>query len=222
MKKESEDLAKQEASKGKFAELAKRTKTVLIILPVIGVILYYGGNIFNFAAALLLVQMLREFYAMQREQLFSRLAVFSVLISTLCCLSLIYINEVEYSLLAVGWLACVIAATDIGAYFAGRLFGRNKIWPAVSPGKTWEGALGGFALAALVSSWFGQPAILGVIIGVLAQMGDFTESAIKRKFGVKDSGNLLPGHGGILDRFDGYLYAAPFAALLHFSGIVTW
>lgn len=223
----SADLEKPVAEKdelprklGKFTELKKRTLTALIVLPLVFAIMYLGGGVFQFAVALLLVQMMREFYAMQKSGLFSRLAVGAVLISGLCCASLIYLENVSF--LTIVWVACVIAATDIGAFFAGRMFGRNKIWAAVSPNKTWEGALGGFALAALVSDWFGQAAILGVIIGVVAQMGDFAESSLKRKFGVKDSGNLLPGHGGILDRMDSYLFAAPLVALLHLVGIVTW
>lgn len=213
----SEDLAKQ---KGKFGELKTRVLTGIVVLVVAGLVVYIGGGVFKFAVAILLVQMMREFYAMQKQGLFSRLAIISIIISSACCLSLIYLED--KSMLSIIWLACVIGATDIGAYFAGKSFGRNKIWPAVSPSKTWEGALGGFALAALVSSWFGQAWLLGVIIGIVAQVGDFTESALKRKFGVKDSGDLLPGHGGILDRLDSYLFAAPLAALLHYAGVITW
>lgn len=204
----------------KKSELKKRTITALIILPIVVGVIYAGGAVFGFAVALLLLQMLREFYAMEKQRLYSPLAIATILTSTACCAALLYLEDV--GLLALAWLACVIAATDIGAYFSGKAFGKHKIWARISPNKSWEGAIGGFAFAALVSSWFGQPAILGIIIGIVAQMGDFAESAIKRKFGVKDSGNLLPGHGGILDRIDGYLFAAPLAAILHYAGIVTW
>lgn len=204
----------------KKTELKKRTITALIIIPIIAGVIYAGGVVFNLAIALLLLQMLREFFAMEKQTLYSPLAMATVFTTASCCLSLIYIEQL--SVWAIIWLVCVIAATDVGAFFAGRAFGKHKIWPKVSPNKSWEGAIGGFAFAALVSGWFGQPAYLGVIIGFVAQVGDFTESAMKRKFGVKDSGTLLPGHGGVLDRADGYLFAAPLAAILHYAGVITW
>jgi phosphatidate cytidylyltransferase len=108
---------------------------------------------------------------------------------------------------------------DTGGYFAGRLFGRHKLYPSVSPKKTWEGSVGGLlasAGAAVVAhAWFlpGLPlahaAGLGVALGALGQAGDLCESMLKRAYDVKDSGNLLPGHGGMLDRIDAVLFAAP-------------
>jgi phosphatidate cytidylyltransferase len=113
-------------------------------------------------------------------------------------------------------------AADIGAYFAGRRFGRRKLAPAVSPGKSWEGALGGLACALFVSLAFahalavpwGAPLLLfTVLVAVLSIFGDLFESVLKRTAGVKDSGGLLPGHGGVLDRLDALLPALPLAAL---------
>lgn len=106
---------------------------------------------------------------------------------------------------------------DIGAYFAGRAFGRVKLAPRVSPGKTWEGVLGGMLLALGVawgaSAWFGVPASRLVPLGLLAAafsvVGDLTESLFKRASGLKDSGTLIPGHGGVLDRIDSVLAATP-------------
>ena len=108
-------------------------------------------------------------------------------------------------------------ASDTFAYFAGRAFGKNKLCPAISPGKTLEGALGGFigavAVALIVSLVFRFSVLHGVIIGLIvaitAPLGDLIESVLKRTCGVKDSGALIPGHGGILDRFDSLLIAAP-------------
>lgn len=103
---------------------------------------------------------------------------------------------------------------DTFAYFGGKLLGRHKLWPAVSPGKTWEGMLVGLACTTGVALWLGAypqwalPAsgwLVGPVIGLVAVGGDLLESAAKRKCGVKDSGNLLPGHGGLLDRFDALL-----------------
>lgn len=126
--------------------------------------------------------------------------------------------------LKILWFVAVITTTDTMAYFVGRFFGQHALSPRVSPKKTWEGALGGtfaaLCLALLLGSLFhiGQSlpylAFSGLVISVIAQLSDLGESLIKRAFNVKDSGNLLPGHGGILDRLDGYLFSAPVFALL--------
>lgn len=108
-------------------------------------------------------------------------------------------------------------ASDTGAYFVGRFLGKKKIAPTLSPNKTVEGSVGGFAGAVILSvivgmvlhlPWYHGLA-LGVIFGVLSQLGDLSESAIKREIGIKDFGNVMPGHGGILDRFDSMLFAGP-------------
>ncbi|MDR2355116.1 MAG: phosphatidate cytidylyltransferase [Clostridiales Family XIII bacterium] len=117
------------------------------------------------------------------------------------------------------WLIFLAAfGTDITAFFTGRLIGRHKLCPAVSPGKTAEGAAGGFLGSILFCGVFGyllMPAllahclILGAIGGVVSQLGDLTASVFKRNLGIKDYGDLIPGHGGILDRFDSVLFTAP-------------
>jgi len=123
-------------------------------------------------------------------------------------------------LLLSAWALSLVWATDIGAYFAGRAIGGPKLAPRVSPSKTWAG-LGGGVLAALLlgfllHSFAGLPLHLAATSGLLAvaaQLGDLFESAMKRRAGVKDSGRLLPGHGGVMDRLDGVVAAAPLAAL---------
>ena len=112
----------------------------------------------------------------------------------------------------VFWLMLVTWATDIFAYFAGRSIGGPKLAPEISPNKTWAGLIGGMAGAALVgaaAAWLfglGEPFVwLGAPMGLIAQLGDLYESRVKRRLGVKDSGALLPGHGGVLDRLDGLL-----------------
>jgi len=115
----------------------------------------------------------------------------------------------------------IVWAADIGAYFAGRAFGRLKLAPAVSPNKTWEGFLGGVAGTLLIAvagaNWFGLPRLpfvaLGLAVGLASVVGDLTESLFKRYAGLKDSGSLLPGHGGVLDRIDSITAAAPFFVL---------
>lgn len=132
-------------------------------------------------------------------------------------------------------LLLVIWASDIGAYMAGRAIGGPRLAPAISPGKTWSGALGGLIAAALIGfvaarllgggGVFWRPVMLAVLIGLVSQAGDLFESLLKRHFGVKDSGTLIPGHGGLLDRLDAVLTAAPAAALLALvlgRGVVLW
>jgi phosphatidate cytidylyltransferase len=112
---------------------------------------------------------------------------------------------------------CLVWAADVGAYFAGRSLGRRKLAPQVSPGKTWEGALGGLVFAALVAAWgsywFALPALrlIPLCLGVVAFsiVGDLTESLLKRFAGLKDSGTLFPGHGGVMDRIDSLTSALP-------------
>jgi phosphatidate cytidylyltransferase len=123
------------------------------------------------------------------------------------------------------WLLLAIATTwaaDVGAYAIGSLAGRRKLAPRLSPGKTWEGAFGGFGAAALavlgVGGLFGlgrpEAALAAVTIGPVALAGDLLESWLKRRAGVKDSGSIFPGHGGMLDRIDSLLAVAPHVALL--------
>ncbi len=136
-------------------------------------------------------------------------------------------DQPEHGRLIVFWLLLVVWATDTGAYAFGRLIGGPKLIPAISPNKTWAGLLGGMLCAALTG--FGV-ALLGpglpapafapfaALVAVVSQAGDFFESGAKRRFGVKDSGALIPGHGGVLDRLDGVLFAAPFVAF----GLLLW
>ncbi len=116
------------------------------------------------------------------------------------------------------WLLAAVWATDIGAYAVGRTVGGPKLWPRVSPKKTWSGLLGGVVAAGIVgyvtSRLLGNDHALALIVGgfivaVVSQGGDLAESAVKRHFDVKDAGTLIPGHGGLLDRVDGLITAAP-------------
>ncbi|MGQ0644425.1 MAG: phosphatidate cytidylyltransferase [Elusimicrobiota bacterium] len=130
---------------------------------------------------------------------------------------------------AAFFLVLLIWAQDVAAWAAGRALGRHRLAPQVSPGKTWEGGAAGLAaavLAGLAAREFflagafsrGEAAALAAVLGVLAQFSDLAESLMKRCFGVKDSSQLLPGHGGVLDRFDSFLFSAPF---LYFYLIIT-
>src|SRR5712671_4074399 len=115
----------------------------------------------------------------------------------------------------------VVWVTDIGGYFAGRGIGGPKLWPRVSPKKTWAGAIGGFAASLAVAAGFaalglgktGPMLLLGAVLSIASQLGDLFESAVKRRFGVKDSSHIIPGHGGLLDRLDGFVAAVVMAAI---------
>jgi phosphatidate cytidylyltransferase len=130
---------------------------------------------------------------------------------------------------AVLWLVMMVCAADIGAFFAGRSFGRRKLAPRVSPGKTWEGAAGGLLMVCLVAwagaAYFSLPVLcvvaFGCGVGIFSIVGDLTESMFKRAASLKDSGSLLPGHGGLMDRLDSVTAAAPLYALgLFGSGVI--
>jgi phosphatidate cytidylyltransferase len=126
-----------------------------------------------------------------------------------------------YGFVALILILLVVWVTDIGGYFAGRGIGGPKLWPRVSPKKTWAGAIGGFAASLVVAGGFAAlglaktvPVVLvGAALSVASQLGDLFESAVKRRFGVKDSSHLIPGHGGLMDRLDGLVAAIVVAAI---------
>jgi len=124
---------------------------------------------------------------------------------------------------AIAFLFAVVWVTDIAAYFAGRALGGPRLWPAVSPKKTWSGAiggtLGGIVAAILTVKLLGVSVspmlvLVAALLSVVAQAGDLLESAVKRHFGAKDAGSIIPGHGGVMDRLDGFLTAAAAAAMV--------
>lgn len=138
------------------------------------------------------------------------------------CLAMIWLRfDATLGTAQVYWLLATIWATDTGAYAAGRSIGGPKLAPRISPKKTWAGLIGGMVAAVAVggatAAAVGLPHPIGLalvsgVVGGWSQVGDLSESAMKRHFGVKDSSNLIPGHGGFLDRLDGLLFAAPVAA----------
>ena len=133
----------------------------------------------------------------------------------------------------------VVWVTDIGGYFAGRGIGGPKLWLRVSPKKTWAGAFGGFVASLVVAAGFaafglgktGPLLLLGAVLSIASQLGDLFESAVKRRFGVKDSSHIIPGHGGLMDRLDGFVAAVVAAAIFGFlrggvdgvgRGLMVW
>lgn len=132
-------------------------------------------------------------------------------------------HDADFGLAAIVLLFAVVWLTDIAAYFAGRLIGGPKLWPRISPKKTWSGALAGTAAAILggvaVGAAAGVPrllplALVCLVLSVASQAGDLFESSLKRWVGAKDAGRLIPGHGGVMDRLDGFVVAAFLAALI--------
>jgi len=186
--------------------------------------LYFGfeGYSQNALAAVLIcavgVIALTWFRREEREWKGAFLGPIYIGVPVLCLLSIRGDAEIGFSLTI--FLFFIVWATDIGAYFAGRSIGGPKIAPSISPNKTWAGLIGGMMAAAFVAvllnvyllqldvvPWL--VAGTGAVLAVVAQIGDFAESAWKRHFGIKDASNLIPGHGGVLDRLDGVLFVAP-------------
>ena len=145
----------------------------------------------------------------------------------IACLAFLWLRNVpEEGRNLVFWLLGVVWATDIGAYFAGRGIGGPKLAPGISPNKTWAGLIGGVLSAGLVgilaAALLDRAAVLlvlgGMVLAIVAQGGDLLESWCKRRFGVKDSSHIIPGHGGILDRVDGLLAVLPVTFLYFWAG----
>jgi phosphatidate cytidylyltransferase len=148
-------------------------------------------------------------------------------------------HDQAHGFVALILILLVVWVTDTGGYFAGRGIGGPKLWPRVSPKKTWAGAIGGFAASLVVAAAFaaiglgktGPMLSLGAVLSIASQLGDLFESAVKRRFGVKDSGHIIPGHGGLLDRLDGFVAAIVLAAIFGFlrdgadgvgRGLMVW
>jgi phosphatidate cytidylyltransferase len=152
--------------------------------------------------------------ALALAQVAGRLPVGKVLFSLLFVPTLVgsglLMFRADEGIAFILWMLLVVIASDVMGYFAGKTFGGPKFWPSISPKKTWSGTIAGWVGAALVGLcfviWNDAPTnliVISVLTSFAGQMGDIAESALKRKQGIKDSSNLIPGHGGVLDRFDG-------------------
>ena len=201
------------------------TGVVLIALALGATIL--GGNIFAIAVAAIATLMFYEWTRIVRGW-GATWYISGFVYALLPALALLWIRERHvHGLEVLVWVFIVTWSTDIGAYFAGRKFGKRKLAPSISPNKTVEGLIGGIVAAAVLGgAWAYASAlshnlfVLAPIFAVAAQAGDLFESGMKRRAGIKDSGDWLPGHGGLLDRLDGLVPVAILTAALQMAGLV--
>jgi phosphatidate cytidylyltransferase len=224
----------------RWADLGIRVLSAIVLAPIAVACVWLGGIAFTLLAAAIMIGLAIEWLTLCRRPAAQSSAALlgpaGLAYIALAGASLLWLRDDPHAGRAdVLFLLLTVWAGDIGAYLAGRWFGGPRLAPHISPGKTWSGALGGLlaAIAAgllvahLVSvgadTW--RAALVAAILGIVAQAGDLLESFVKRRLEVKDSGHLIPGHGGLFDRLDGVLAAAPVAALLALTlgrGVVLW
>ena len=209
-----------------MSELLVRTLTGLVMIALALAAAVKGGNVFAVAVAAVATLMFYEWTRVARGW-GAGWSVGGFLYALVPALALLWVRERDtHGLVLLLWAFIVTWSTDIGAYFAGRAFGRRKLAPAISPNKTVEGLYGGIAAATLLGgAWvlltgLGEALLLLAPVGaVAAQAGDLFESGMKRRAGVKDSGAWLPGHGGALDRLDGLVPVAILTAAAQIAGL---
>ncbi|WP_119419232.1 phosphatidate cytidylyltransferase [Desertibaculum subflavum] len=208
------------ASSAVFAGIGLRVASAAVLIPLAVAAVWWGGLVFQLLVAAFACLMLHEWWRLTRDQ--GAVWIVAGLVYVLVpCFALAWFREATGWIAAL-WLFVAVWASDTGAYLFGRMIGGPKLWPAVSPNKTWAGLGGaafGAALVGLIGSFVVPGADLrliaaGVGIGLLGQAGDLFESHVKRRAGAKDSGTLIPGHGGALDRLDSLLFVAPAAAFV--------
>ena len=208
------------ANSAVFAGLALRVASAAVLIPLAVAAVWFGGLAFQLLIAAFAALMLHEWWQLTRDKGPVWIAAGLVYV-LLPCFALVWFREAT-GWIATLWLMVAVWASDTGAYLFGRVIGGPKLWPAVSPNKTWAGLCGaafGAALIGLIGSFVVPGADLRLVlagagIGLVGQAGDLFESHVKRRAGAKDSGTLIPGHGGALDRLDSLLFVAPAAAFV--------
>ncbi|MBX3500962.1 MAG: phosphatidate cytidylyltransferase [Alphaproteobacteria bacterium] len=213
-------------------DLILRIASALVLAPVVLAATWHGFPFFDLLLAIGVVLAWREWRLLVGGLRRPALLLCGAAYIAAVALSLLSLrHEPETGLQAVLWLLATVWATDIFAYVAGRTLGGPKLAPRLSPKKTWSGALGGLAAAIAVgvcTAWLftGGSAIrlamAGGLLSLVSQAGDLAESAVKRYVGVKDSGRLIPGHGGLLDRVDALMAAAVAMAAIRLAGDARW
>lgn len=217
------------------SDLGVRAQSAVIMFAVAGIALWLGGWFWAGFAMLVGIGVYREWIALVRAvpRASSSHALWMVggaVYIGLATAMIIALRDMSDSVLPVLAVALAVIGTDVGAYFAGRTIGGPKIAPRISPSKTWAGLGGGIvgatlALLAVVAASgaaaqpsLGMAAVTGTFVAVIAQTGDFFESWMKRRAGMKDSGNVIPGHGGLFDRTDGMIAVLFVLGLLMLGG----
>ena len=205
-------------------ELFVRTATGVVLIVTALLVAFQGGYLLAIAVAAIATLMFYEWTRLTRG-MGALWYVAGLLYALVPALALLWIRE-RAGIDLLLWTFIVTWSTDIGAYFAGRRFGRRKLAPTISPGKTVEGLFGGIAAATLLGGAWVLATHLGLallplaaVLAVAAQAGDLFESGLKRRAGVKDSGSWLPGHGGVLDRLDGLVPVAVLTAAAQLLGL---
>ena len=211
------------------SNLALRVVSSAVLAPLALLVAYMGGLPFalfwTIAASIVLWEWARMVKAAPTEgtALAGWFAAGAAYAGILLVAPIVLRQDATLGFVAIAFLFAIVWATDVAAYFAGRAIGGPKLWPAISPKKTWSGAIGGLlggALAGLLVAQLAGLAIAPMLVivalglSVVSQGGDLLESAIKRRFGAKDASQLIPGHGGLMDRLDGFLTAAAAAAMV--------
>lgn len=214
------------------SDLMVRAISALVMFAIAGVALWLGGIAFGLLLMLVGAMTLVEWFVLVRgmavgDGLKLLLRVVGPVLIGVAIAGLWFVRE-NLGVTAALWILGMVWATDIGAYAAGRAFGGARLAPSISPGKTWSGLIGGMIAALVASATIGDragiagvPLWIGLFMGLIAQLGDLFQSWMKRRAGVKDSGKLIPGHGGAFDRVDGLIPVAFILGLLAFAGVIS-
>ncbi|QCB54063.1 phosphatidate cytidylyltransferase [Sphingopyxis sp. PAMC25046] len=214
------------------SDLWVRLASAIILFAIAGTALWFGGIAFGLlllvGGALVLVEWFQLVKAMTLGSGGKTALHILGPILVLGAMAGLWFVRDHLGVTAALWVFGIVWATDIGAYFAGRAFGGARLAPKISPSKTWSGLFGGMVAALIASATIGDragivgvPLWIGLFMGLLAQLGDLAQSWMKRRAGVKDSGKLIPGHGGLFDRVDGVLPVALLLGALAFAGQIA-
>jgi phosphatidate cytidylyltransferase len=221
----------------RWGDLQKRVLSALVLAPLAIAALWFGGWLLAGLTVLLMAGLGVEWWRMSwHGGNRPGLLIGGLLWIVLAAAALLWLRaDPVWGRADVLFLVPLVWASDIGAYLVGRLIGGKRLAPRISPGKTWAGAVGGLLAAVLVGCLIASLLDHGMVawrvalvaggLGIVAQVGDLLESLVKRHCGVKDSGGLIPGHGGLFDRLDGVMAVLPVAAMLALaqgSGVALW
>jgi len=212
----------------KLPNVILRTASAAVLAPVVLSAIYFGGAIYSMFLGVVLSVILYEainIYSKNSKPFSFKKLRICFAMSLFVCFAIYFlylIRSSAYGFEIIIWLIMSVWVCDIFAYLSGNIVGGPKILPSVSPSKTWSGFIGGASATVVFSLIYQNVMNVGgynivlwsFFLGVVAHLGDFIESYYKRVFGVKDSGNIIPGHGGLLDRFDSILSTACFVILL--------